>query len=313
MLAGMKSISRPSPAKINLTLKVGPTREDGFHEVESLVVRVGLCDTVTVTPRNDGQLTLSCDDPSIPCDGANLALQAARLLAETVGTQKRGVHIELAKRIPAGAGLGGGSSNAATTLMLLNKLWESGLSGAELAEIGARIGSDLPLFFHTPLCVMRGRGELVEDVQYNLDGWVVLVLPDIHVSTPEVYAAWDRLEARTYPKTGFSPARCPCHNGFGIGSSPTRPATETILQKTDSITALMPLLFNDLQPAALAINPDLARVAEELDRVATDRFLMTGSGAAFFGLFEQREAAEKMTERIRQATGLRTAVAALNH
>ncbi len=288
MLAGMKSISRPSPAKINLTLKVGPTRTDGFHEIESLVARVGLCDTVTVTPRDDGRLTLACDEPSIPCDEANLSLRAARRLAEAAGARDRGAHIELVKRIPAGTGLGGGSSNAATTMMLLNELWETGLSRAELAELGAGIGSDVPLFFHTPLCVLRGRGELVEDVQHGLDGWAVLVLPDIHVSTPEVYAAWDRLEA-----------------------VPERPTPEMILLKTTSIATLMPPLFNDLQPAALAINPELAEVAKALEKIACDRFLMTGSGSAFFGLFDERDAAEQMAECIRQESGPRTEVTAL--
>jgi len=114
----MNTLSAPSPAKINLTLRVVGKRADGFHEIESLVARVELCDTISVTRHEDGCFALDCDDPTLPGDGSNLVLRAARTLAEAAGVN-RGADIVLRKRIPAGAGLGGGSSNAATTLMLL--------------------------------------------------------------------------------------------------------------------------------------------------------------------------------------------------
>ncbi|MGD8451332.1 MAG: hypothetical protein PVJ57_05885 [Phycisphaerae bacterium] len=157
----MPPLTRSSPAKINLTLRVVGLRPDGFHEIESLVARVSLHDTITAHPAPDGRRTLSCDDPSLPTDRGNLALRAADELARATGSDF-GVHLELAKRIPAGAGLGGGSSNAATTLALLNDLWSLGV--ADLARIGAALGSDVPLFFHSPLCILRGRGDQIEDV-----------------------------------------------------------------------------------------------------------------------------------------------------
>ncbi len=272
----MRSLSRPSPAKINLTLRVGPTRSDGFHEIESLVARVGLCDTVRVTARDDRQLTLSCDDPSIPDDETNLALRAARRLAEAAGAGERGVDIALEKRIPAGSGLGGGSSNAATALMLLNELWETGLSSAELARISAQLGSDVPLFFHSPLCIARGRGELIEDVHKALPGWIVLVMPPVHSTTRDVYAAWDQL-----------------------ASHPQRPLPEEVSRKTTSAAALMPHLFNDLEAAAFQVNPMLSELSERLNGLAGGPVRMTGSGSAFFRLFDERQDADALAERVR--------------
>jgi len=284
----MSRVSRESPAKINLTLHVGPLRPDGFHEIESLVARVGLHDTVSVTFRNDKRLTLSCDDPSIPCDETNLALRAARQLAEAAAVRNRGAAITLEKRIPTGSGLGGGSSNAATVLMLLNQLWQTGLPAQELAKIGAEIGSDVPLFFRTPLCIVRGRGELVEDVRKTRPGWAVLILPAIHSTTRDVYAAWDRL-----------------------GSHPGRPSPNDVLEHAASAERLMPHLFNDLESAALAVNPDLAAVSHELGRLLDAPVRMTGSGSTFFRLFDARQRAETLAQRVGDKLNLAVRVAPL--
>ena len=136
----MDTLTRQSPAKINLTLRVVGKRDDGFHEIESLIARIDLCDTVHVSPRDDGRLTLECDEPSIPADESNLALKAAAILRDKAAAPQ-GAHMSLKKRIPAGAGLGGGSSNAAATLMLLNEFWNLGLPNSKLATIGTEIGS----------------------------------------------------------------------------------------------------------------------------------------------------------------------------
>src|SRR5512135_1275781 len=121
----MDTLSREAPAKINLTLRVVDARADGYHEIESLVAQIDLCDTVTVTSREDRRFMVECDDRTIPCDSSNLAWRAARALADAHGV-RRGALISLAKRIPTGAGLGGGSSDAAATLKLLNALWRLG-------------------------------------------------------------------------------------------------------------------------------------------------------------------------------------------
>ena len=282
----MPTLTRQSPAKINLTLRVGPLRPDGFHEIESLVARVGLCDTVSVRPGADGQLTLECDDPAIPCDETNLALRAARLLANQTRA-KNGAHISLVKRIPAGSGLGGGSSNAATVLMLLNDLWQLGLAQDELAVIGAQIGSDVPLFFHSPLCIVRGRGEQIEDLTVRLEGWVALILPEIRSSTRDVYAAWDR----------------------NPSSESTIRSSELTIPK--SAEALMPHLFNDLEPAAMAVNPPLAEVVEQLGQLSDGPVRMTGSGAGLFRLFDNQSSAKRFAATVRAALRTRVEVVPL--
>lgn len=281
-------MTQSSPAKINLTLRVGDARPDGFHEIESLITRVGLYDTITVSARDDARFTLACDDPSVPSDETNLALRAARRLTAAAGRRDCGVHITLQKCIPAGAGLGGGSSNAATVLRLLNHSWKLGLPLAELETIGAEIGSDVPLFFHTPLCVVRGRGERVEDLPGSLGGWAVLILPEIHSPTPDVYAAWDRT---------------PAH--------PARPSIDEILQHADQPETLMPHLFNDLEAPALAVSPALARVAAPLARLSGGNVRMTGSGSTFFRLFDERRHADTLSQRVRAELKLRTEVVSL--
>lgn len=284
----MTAKTQASPAKINLTLRVQQRRPDGFHNLESLVARVDLCDTVTVASRTDEQLSLACDHPAIPRDEMNLALRAARALAEAAGQPGHGADITLQKRIPAGAGLGGGSSNAATVLMLLNDLWNTGLPPTRLAEIGAQIGSDVPLFFHTPLCIVRGRGDRIEDLTRTLPGWAVLVLPPIHSPTARVYAAYDRRPLQ--------------HDA---------PSLERVLEHADRAEALMSLLFNDLEEAAFSVNPQLADLARQLGELAGGPVRLTGSGSAFFRLVRSQDAADRLARRCRRELALRVVVSPL--
>jgi len=290
----MNELTRQSPAKINLTLRVGPLRPDGFHPLESLVARVALCDTITVNRRDDRRLTLECDDPTVPADDSNLALRAAHALAQTTDERNPGFHIKIKKRIPAGAGLGGGSSNAATTLMLLNELWNTRVPTAELAELAAQLGSDVPLFFHGPLCLMRGRGEIIQDIPHTLNAWVVLVLPELHAPTGSVYKAFDRLPA-----------------------PPARPSADDLLAEITArepaarLEALNHRLFNDLEPAATAVIAELARVAADLAKLSDNTIRMTGSGAAFFRLFAEKHDAQALADRIHQELLLPTRVTQL--
>ena len=280
LAAAMSGLTRESPAKINLTLRVAGVRPDGFHELESLVARVGLCDTVTVSPRPDAKLTVECGDPEIPDDDRNLAVQAARCLSNAVGGSA-GAHIAIEKRIPAGAGLGGGSSNAATVLLLLNELWELKLSAAELARIGAQVGSDVPLFLHGPLCIMRGRGEQVENVPQPLEAWAVLFLPTARCATAAVYQAWDRAAVQR-----------------------ARPTMDEILAGLDSLPRLRELLFNDLEEAALAVCPELGRLAERLRSLCGPQVRMTGSGSGFFHLTGSEQEARALAAGVTAAPGL---------
>ncbi len=283
----MKTLTRESPAKINLTLRVTGVRPDGFHDIESLVARVDLSDTVQAREHEQGCYSLECDDPTLPADGSNLMLQAARALAGAADVQ-HGVDLTLTKRIPTGAGLGGGSSNAATTLSLLNELWQLGRSPAELAEIGKHLGSDVPLFLHGPLCVLRGRGEHVEELDRPLTAWATLILPDLHCATPAVYAAWDRLKTR-----------------------PQRPALDEVLAALGSVPQLMGLLFNDLEEAAFEVVPELRQLARRVTQIAAGPVRLTGSGSGLYRLFSDEQTAGRFAAEVGNEIGVRTVVAKL--
>ncbi len=280
----MRTLRRSAPAKINLTLRVGGRRPDGFHEIESLVALVDLADAVEVTDHEDGCYSLECDDPTLPRDGSNLVLRAARALAQSAEIN-RGAEITLTKRIPAGAGLGGGSSDAAATLMLLNDLWGTGRSPAELEQLGATLGSDVPLFFHGPLGAVRGRGEHVARVPATLRAWVGLVLPALGCPTPTVYAEFDRRPA-----------------------PPLRPTLDEVCAALDAPDRLMGLLFNDLEAAAARVVPELGRLMKRAAAEVGGPVCLTGSGSAFYRLFARRAAAEQWAEDVRRKLGIRVVV-----
>jgi len=280
------TFSALAPAKLNLTLRVLGRRPDGFHDLESLVVRLAWGDEVSVRRAPAGQLTLDVDDPATPADDTNLVVRAGRALAEHAGIAA-GAHIILRKRIPPGTGLGGASSDAATTLRLLNRLWKLGLGTEELVRLGTRLGSDVPLFFHRPVCVLRGRGELVEDLDLRLSGHVLLVLPPVACSTPAVYAEWDRLDAHPH-----RPDLC---------------AVTAALGRPDE---LMALCFNDLEPAAYRVAPALAELASRISEATGLAVRMTGSGAAFFRVFSTHAAAMRFAQGVAEIAPVRTIVTA---
>jgi 4-diphosphocytidyl-2-C-methyl-D-erythritol kinase len=301
----MRTLSTESPAKLNLTLRVLGQRPDGFHDIESLVARLDLCDTLTVAAHEDGCYSLDCDDPALPCDGSNLVLRTARALAKAAGVN-RGAEFTLHKRIPAGAGLGGGSSNAAAALKLLSAAWKLGLSPAELERIGAGLGSDVPLFFHRPLCIIRGRGEQVEDVATPLHGWATLLLPELHSSTPAVYAAHDQPQRRR-ERRGRKGA------GSGI-QTPRADAAKAdpgrlLAAAGGSVAKLMAQLFNDLEAPAFEVVPELRQIAQRAAEIAGGPVRMTGSGSGLFRLFDEQSAAQQFALAVAGALRVRTEVA----
>lgn len=267
-------LCRQAPAKLNLTLQVGPRRDDGYHGLVSLVALVDFCDTVTVSTHEAREFTAWCSNMNVPTGGRNLAIQAARALAEHSG-HAGGAHLAIDKRIPVGAGLGGGSTNAAATLGLLNELWGLRYADAQLADLGATLGSDVPLFFHGPLSVMRGRGERVAPLEQRIDAWALLVLPPFGCDTKTVYAAFDELPA-----------------------PPAHPEPESLLT-SESGAALMSGLFNDLQPAAMRSHPALAELGRRLAETLDGPAQLTGSGSAWFRLYDDDGEAKAAAEKVR--------------
>lgn len=270
------SVCVAAPAKINLTLRVLGRRSDGFCELSSLVIGVGLTDTICFEECRSGRISLSCDSSELSDDEANLVMRAARLLAKRTGVH-RGIRIGLDKSLPVGAGLGGGSSDAAATLDVLNRLWETGLAKADLSALGADLGSDVPLFFHLPAAVVRGRGEVVEPVRLRWSGWVVLLFGGVFVSTKAVYAALETAN-EVRPADGE--------------------AIEAILQATQA-EVIGPCLYNDLEPAVFRVSPAVERLFHQV-RALGGRFArVSGAGSTIYRLFDDEAEACAWADELR--------------
>ena len=178
-----------APAKINLSFVIKGRREDGFHEIETLMAPISLMDRLTIEGGDaNAGVRFSCDDPSL-ANGENLVIRAVKVF-EKATKIRVGVKIGLEKRIPHGAGLGGGSSDAATTLLGLNELFETGLDQQRLVELAAEIGSDVPFFILRSAAICRGRGEIVEPATLPTSFSLLLVKPDFGVPTPWAYEKW---------------------------------------------------------------------------------------------------------------------------
>ena len=191
-----------APAKVNLSLRVIRRREDGFHEIETLMAPIAIRDTLDIERRNAGGIEFMCSDPALPTDGTNLVVRAARGFFERTRIEPN-VRIFLRKEIPHGAGLGGGSSDAATTLLALDTIFETRLPFAELTCIAAMIGSDIPFFLARGPAWCRGRGELVEPSRLPHALPLLLIKPPFGVPTPWAYQHWrDSMEI---PGVSYAP------------------------------------------------------------------------------------------------------------
>jgi len=192
-----------APAKINLSFEIKGRREDGFHEVETLMAPISLSDRLTIERgQTRGDIKFSCDDSSLPNGEENLVVQAARLFQEATKI-KEGVEIALEKKIPHGAGLGGGSSDAAATLLGMNDLFETRLDEKDLLELAAQIGSDVPFFIPGSAAICRGRGEIIEPARLPAKIRLLLVKPDFGVPTPWAYRRWK--DSRELPGVEYAP------------------------------------------------------------------------------------------------------------
>jgi 4-diphosphocytidyl-2-C-methyl-D-erythritol kinase len=274
-----------APAKLNLFFEVLARRADGFHEIETLMCPIGLFDTLTCAPRPDGELRLTVraaggDGPSllddVPADATNLALRAVRALKAASGTTQ-GAELTLFKRIPAAAGLGGGSSDAAAALVAANHVWRLAWPRERLAEVAAQLGSDVPFFLAGGMAVCRGRGERLAPVAGGGNLHFVVVRPPVGLSTAAVYA------------------RC---------TPAERPRSATpLLEALRSGRDLSAALHNQLEPPASDLSPWIGRVRKAFFDLGCLTCRMSGSGSSYFGLFPQARAALSAAQRLR-AQGL---------
>ena len=263
-----------APAKINLFLKVLRRRPDGFHEIETFISPISLCDQIKIDKNKRGQgISFRCDDPSVPRGGENLAVRAANAFFAATQT-KPAVSIVLKKKIPHGAGLGGGSSDAAAVLLALNQLFATKLSREKLAKLGSTIGSDVSVFIFESAAVCTGRGEIVTPRKLTQQLSILLVKPDFGVSTPWAYKRWQNsreLPGISYAQQDF--------RGQKLHNDLERPVFEKFISlaqlkmwllKQPEVGAAMMSGSGSTVFAALRPNADVdllaKRVRKELDR-----------------------------------------------
>jgi 4-diphosphocytidyl-2-C-methyl-D-erythritol kinase len=284
-------LSVTAPAKINLGLHLLAKRDDGFHDIESLLMAVDLSDGLSATAASSLTLSVQAEGADAPSDESNLVLRAARLLQQAEGVEQ-GAAITLSKRIPSGRGLGGGSSDAAATLRLLSALWRLDLPEERLVDLASQLGSDVPFFLGSPLAVVSGRGDIVTPVPGDVSVAVLLLVPPWGLSTREVYGA----------------SRPPLTRSDEGGSL----ALVSHL-RTGRLSALQQHLVNDLEPAASALCSKQKQLRETLVRAGATCVSMTGSGSAVYALTASPEDAHSMAGRLHLDTGVSAHVLAPWH
>ncbi len=256
--------------KVNLGLEVVRKRPDGYHDIRTLFQTIDIADELAFEPAAEGTLRLEGDDPSIAWDATNLIAKTARLLRERTGCVQ-GAAIRVRKRVPPGKGLGGGSANAAVTLLALDALWGLGLGREELASLALSAGSDVPYFLHGGLCLGEGRGEALTALADLPPLACLLVFPPYEISTAEVYA-------------GFGPFLT------------SGPKDSKIMRFLD--TGDFGLLENDLEKVVLQRNPELDALKRFLKEEGAPLAMVSGSGSAVYGLFPEKDKALAAREKL---------------
>jgi 4-diphosphocytidyl-2-C-methyl-D-erythritol kinase len=276
-----------SYAKINWTLDVLFKREDGYHELRTIYQTVSLHDKLRIS-RTSGAIEILCDDERVPADETNLAHKAALLLRDAANI-KAGARIEIEKRIPVAAGLGGGSSNAAATLLGLARLWRVELAEREMFRLAAILGSDVPFFLIGGTALGVGRGEEVYGIEEAKCDSLLLVNPGFAVSTAGAYGRLSRLTmkdaARIIPFTLFA---------------------------AKAIRELPLAASNDLEETVSAAHPEIAEVKRRLLSLGARRALMSGSGATVFAVFDNSQMSERAQFEMRAAGYWSKKVRAIN-
>lgn len=258
-----------SHAKINFYLDVLPRRADGFHNIETIFQTVSLHDELTVRPASHLELTCSVD--GLDCGESNLVMRAAHALQSATG-RNAGATMHLEKRIPIAAGLAGGSGNAAAALVGLNRVWNLGLIGAQLEEIGGQIGSDVPYCLRGGTVAATGRGEIMVPLPELAHTWIVLVHPELTVSTRDVYLS-PSLEKNTEPQE--------------------RGRTRSFSRAIERFTAgdVASAMFNRMESVVFAMHPELSEIKRALLSCGCRAAAMSGSGPTMFGLCDSEEIA----------------------
>jgi len=256
-----------SPAKINLALRIVKKRADGYHELRTILQKISLYDEIKLRLTSPQGISVTTDDPTIPNDSENLAYRAAQAFIQSVNIEA-GISIHIKKRIPAGAGLGGGSSNAAAVLAGLNELLGCNLTRARLKYLGLTLGADVPFFIHAGNTAKAGGiGERLSAVTLEKPLWFIVIYPGFSIATAWAYRNYKIL---------------------------TKAVKHIRLPRSikDS-TQVLSFLTNDLEQVVLKPYPEIRKIKDDLIRVGAAGSLMSGSGSSVFGIFPDRKQALK--------------------
>ncbi len=277
----MTTIVFKTPAKVNLGLNMLGKREDGFHELETLFQMVNWCDEIEIEGLITGGLSLTCNQSDIPTDERNLIIKAARLLKTRYPGRCQGARIHLNKNIPHGAGLGGGSGNAAGALLALNYLWGLNLKREELIALATTLGSDVPFFLLSPCAIGRGRGEILQAVETSVKFYILMVYPEMVLSTAWVYGNL-KLKLTKH------------ENNISI--------LKNLLLQSE-FAQIGETWINDLEPVVFQEYPEILEIKNELLVLGAKGALLSGSGSTVFGMFDDLETAKTAYTRLGSGWG----------
>ena len=277
----MNSITLNAPAKVNYLLDVIRRRPDGYHDLRMVMQRVNLCDEITITMTKSPGIAVSCGKNGVPDGPGNIAWKAANSLLE-LSDYNQGINISIIKNIPVAAGLGGGSSDAASVLMGMNNLLHLELSDQRLMEIGVTLGADVPFFIFKKTALAEGIGEALSAMPAMPAGWILLINPGVHVSTAWVYKNLQLTNERELNKL---------------------PVSYRDLKDVCSIFA------NDLESVTIPAFPVIADIKNRMLQHGALGAMMSGSGPTVFGLYQDKDTAEQAMAAITNDTGWFGAVA----
>lgn len=284
----MSSCTVRMPAKINLSLGVGPRRNDGYHELATIFQAVDLYDKISVVKSDEIELKMIGHEAAeLPVDGKNLAVKAAKLLRHRYGTPALGAKIEITKKIPIAGGMAGGSGNAAAVLLACNMIWRLGLSKKQLAELALEVGSDVPFLLSGGTAVGYGRGEKLTELPNSGKLNWVLATSRHGMSTPRVFEMFDAMKSS--------------------GDITPPDALVEALANNDRL-AIAELLRNDLQPAVLSMRPDLRQVLAAGERAGALASIVSGSGPTCVFFVENRAMARRVASSISSCMGVASAL-----
>jgi 4-diphosphocytidyl-2-C-methyl-D-erythritol kinase len=268
----LNELTLSSPAKINLALRIVKKRADGYHELRTILQKISLYDEIELRLTSQQGISVTTDDPSIPSDSGNLAYRAAQIFLQSAHIEA-GISIHIRKNIPAGAGLGGGSSNAAAVLTGLNKLTGSPLTDTALRKLGLMLGADVPFFIYTNNTARAGGiGERLSPVTIEKSLWFIVIYPGFSVSTAWAYQNYKILT------NDIKHIRLPC----SIKDS----------------NQVLSFLVNDLEQVVFEHYPEVKTTRDDLIRAGAIGSLMSGSGSSVFGIFPDREQAQKALSQL---------------